>query len=72
MRFKQWKIFFFFLFLSIECFSQSGLLMSVSGKVIDINANLPVKNFEVTLFRIENGNIVDVEIGKTDERIINT
>lgn len=68
MRFKHWKIFFIFLFLSIECFGQSGLLMSVSGKVLDINTNLPVKNFEVTLFRIENGNIVDVEFGKTDER----
>jgi len=42
--------------------------MSVYGRVLDVNTNLPVKEFVVTLFRLENGNIVDTQIGKTNDR----
>ncbi|MCX6580275.1 MAG: carboxypeptidase-like regulatory domain-containing protein [Candidatus Aminicenantes bacterium] len=68
MRLNRCKIFFIFLLLSIRCFGQSGLLMSVYGRVLDVNTNLPVKEFVVTLFRLENGEIVDTQIGKTDDR----
>lgn len=68
MKLKYCKIFLIYLFLSIKCFGQSGLLMSVSGKVLDVNTKLPIKNFEVILFRIENGDTVDVKFTKTDDR----
>jgi 5-hydroxyisourate hydrolase-like protein (transthyretin family) len=60
-------IFIFLLFIAIKCYGQSGLSMSVYGKAIDWNTNMPIKDFEVTLLRIEEGVTKDISSAKTNE-----
>jgi hypothetical protein len=59
--------FIFLLFMAIKCYGQSGLSMSVYGKAIDWNSNIPIKDFEVTLFMIEDGVTKDIRSAKTNE-----
>ncbi len=55
------------LLVTIKYYGQSGLSMSVYGKAIDWNSNMPIKDFEVTLFRIEDGVTKDISSAKTNE-----
>lgn len=45
---------------SFLVFAQSGLEMSVSGFVRDVDSNAPIPGIEVIIFKVENGNITDL------------
>jgi hypothetical protein len=53
--------------VAIKGYGQSGLSMSVYGKVIDWNSNMPIQDTEITLIRIEDGVTKDVRSAKTNE-----
>jgi hypothetical protein len=47
-------------------FAQSGLEMSVSGFVRDVDSNAPIPGIEVVIFKVENEVITDVYNGTSD------
>jgi hypothetical protein len=51
---------------SFPVFAQSGLEMSVSGFVRDIDGDVPIPGIEVVIFKAENGIIADVFRGTSD------
>ena len=51
---------------SFPAFAQSGLKMSVSGFVRDVDVDVPIPGIEVVIFKVENGIIADVFKGTSD------
>jgi hypothetical protein len=70
-KYKTFKLITISLFLIIGnyfiIFAQSGLEMSVSGLVRDVNSNMPIPGVEINIFKLEKDSISDIFIGTSDK-----
>lgn len=67
---KGQKILFFLLFCVFRMliFSDSGLLMSVFGTVVNEQNQKPIDSLTVILMRIENDEVIEAKEAKTDNK----